>query len=306
MKAKTYDESAWLYVVAVFTSGIRAFTNGPDVVHPSCHMVFISLCGARRVLLSPPTTSQALRAKEAGTLSPEEVHQPSTAPVLPVVLGVPGSSGARVGRLTVDALRVGPDLAARVANIKALGQAARAVVAGDNTLDASLEASTAATQATQVIATPGCSSLGAQAQGLEAMQAAQARVLEARHAKVAERSQLHAATDGELAASGALGPPAGTSAGAATSTGPFKAPRQEPPPPGGDGDVFSGRQAKRPKANSSGKQSVASAAVHRAASPRRTSRHVPPDVLDALDDSDDGSGLALVGKGGDRGGVLRP
>ena len=177
---------SWLYHVAVLASCIRALINGlsrqshcqspiqlatcqsnstathpilshpivshlnpmpvsPNVVDRSCHMALISPCGAGRVLVSPPTTSQALRAKEAGSLSPEEANVPSAATVLKPL-------GQQVGRLTVDALQVSDDLAAKVANIMALGHASLAV--------------------TQATAIPGCSSFGAsQAQGLALLDA---------------------------------------------------------------------------------------------------------------------------------------
>ena len=185
-----HDESAWLYHVAVL-----AMPVSPNVVDRSCHMALISPCGAGRVLVSPPTTSQALGAKEAGTLSPEVANVPSTATVLT-------PSRPQVGRLTVDALKVSDDMAARVAKITALGQVSRAVTQGGSKPDAFPEA----TQS-------GCSSLGAQAQGLASMQATQARSLASLQAK---KARLRAATDEELDASGVLGPPAGTSTGAGT------------------------------------------------------------------------------------------
>ena len=195
--------------------------------------------------------------------------------------------------MTVDALKVSDDMAARIANIKALAQVSRAVTQGGSKPDAFPEA----TQS-------GCSSLGAQAQGLASMQAAQAKSLASLEAKIA---RVSAATDGELVASGVLGPPAGTSTGAGTlglasleakaarlrtsmragnSTGQFNAPRQfiaPGIPVQNDVDVFSDRQARQPKAK--GKAKV---------------------VHNSPDDLDDGVGLGLVGKGGNGGGVRPP
>ena len=157
-----HDESAWLHHVAVSRMPVSL-----NVVDRLCHMALISPCGAGRVLVSPPTTSQVLAAKEAGALTPEEANLPSKATV------------RTVGRLTIDALNVSDDLAARVANIQALSQASRAATQGGSKPDAFPEA----TQS-------GCSSLGAQAQGLASMQAAKARALASRQAKVKDRQAV--------------------------------------------------------------------------------------------------------------------